>query len=240
MKTHTNNRIVDIVTNKSVVFMIGLAAFMVVMPAIMMAQHAEAVGPWSLIGTERYLNIANHNPHGQMSLIVPVYKLSSDGSSTKDWFEYRPKQNAVPGIQAFSGSNWVHSWMDFKLDIIGFNEFLSDHDPHDDSTTPASITIAIPFSISYSYSISEISVNDKTVYAGGLPWWEHTWNGFQTSSTRTTAYTSQPAFTMETPQSDPALVDGWYHYRVVQQTCLPCGYQWGNTNALYFDSTMAT
>jgi hypothetical protein len=239
MKTYNSNRIVNVVTNKSVIFMAALAAIMVVMPSIMSIQPAEAAGTWSQIGTVRYLNIANHNPEGQMSLIVPVYKNSNDGSSTKDWFEYRAKQNAVPGKQAF-GSNWVNDWMDFKLDIVPSNQFLSEHDPITDSVSPATISIAFPVSISFTYTIPEMTVTDKTVYAGGKPWWEHDWTGGLIGTPRTTAYTSSPTFTMETVQGDAALVNGWYHYKVVDQICQVCGYQWGNTNALFFDSTMAT
>jgi len=129
--------------------------------------------------------------------------------------------------------------MSFKLDIVGSNEYLLDHDPKTDTTSPASIEISIPFAISYTYTITEMTVTDKTVYSGGVPWWVHDWTGGMFGSPRTSAYTSQPAFTMESPQGDPALVDGWYKYQVIHQT-LFSGYQWGNTGALYFDSTMAT
>lgn len=238
MKSYNTDRFVKTLTNRNILFMAAFSMFMMVMPSIMAAQHADAAGSWSYIGTVRYDNVGIHNPEGLVNLQTPIYKNIDDGSSTKDFYQYRLKENPVPGAQQY-GSTWVNKYMDLKMVIVPSNQYLKDHDPVDDCSSPASIAITIPQSVTFTYTISEICVNDKTVYSK-TPWFEHTWNGIPSSSTRTTAYTSSPAFTMEVAQNDPSLVDGWYIVRFSQNWCESCQYEFKNTSALYFDSTMAT
>mgnify|MGYP000368557844 CR=1 FL=1 len=185
----------------------------------------SAQSPWlKTIQEYTYLPVLDSNPHGRLNLIVPIKKLKDDGNTTYDWYFYEARMEAVPGVIAYD-SNWRtdHTWGYHDITFNqGVNRWLTDHDPTTTSgqtTVTVSLTAASSptFSTSWSYTVSDVVVLDKSDASIHRAAWEHDIDPFSMVAENT--YLHKPGFVERTNQNFASLMDAWYQVRFARRVC---------------------
>jgi hypothetical protein len=182
-------------------------------------------GPYLQFCCEYYMApLLAENPYGKLNVIVPIYKLKSDGVPNYDWYFYQLKIQSVPGRVCYgSDYNNEHIWSYHEVRYPEDPRWLVDYDPTTTSgTSTVGVSIAaaagpsgpsVGFTWSWSYSIADVVVLDRSDYSENLAYWEHDIDrsmpvGFYT-------YQCKPGFTVKTGQDDYTYVRAWYNVRFV-------------------------
>lgn len=153
------------------------------------------------------------NPYGRMNVATKYYKLYDDNSGTYDWYDIRFKHQSVPGDSLGWSGGWktadLYAWLD--ADYYDTSYKLYDYGP---TTTSGTSTVGVSVgvtagesgagvsaSMSWSYSISDVVVNDQSdFYVDRAKWW-HDVN--QAANVGKYTYLSEPGACVRVMQGDP-------------------------------------
>jgi hypothetical protein len=138
------------------------------------------------------------NPKGKQNLTLYYDKLSNETNGSYDWWTAKYVIQSVPGIVAYSGSNWrtadVYNWARYNYVNTSFK--LLDYDPSTTSGTgTAAISLAVGASSSglsgtatkqWSYAITDMPVSDRGDLGTNYAEWWHNVNEAALVGTSTT------------------------------------------------------
>lgn len=212
-------------------------------------ESAKATTPYLLqVAEYNYSPLLDSNPHGRLNLIVPIKKLICDGVSDYDWYFYEVRTQTVPGRIAY-GSNWrtSHTWAKHTVWSAGTNRWLVDYNP---TTTSGQTTVGVSlsaaagpqgpsagYSISWSYTISDVQVLDESDFSVHRAYWRH--EIAEDKNVGMYTYMSEPGFVVKTKQNLWSFVDGWYKVSWGQPVWLWWEYKDFESSILYLDAQMS-
>ncbi|HEX5753996.1 MAG TPA: hypothetical protein VFZ09_47880, partial [Archangium sp.] len=165
------------------------------------------------------------NPHGKQNIFTLFYKLSNDGSTTYDWWNIEFRHESVPGKQAW-GNDWrtADMWQKVWGRYNGLNYFVSDRDP---TTTQGSTSVGVSVgtsagydgasvnaSMSWSYTTSDVMINDQGDTSQARAQWYHNVNENQNVGKAT--YVVKPGATMRVPNGTTAPYNKWQECYQIQ------------------------
>lgn len=212
----------------------------------------EAQQPYLRYVTEYYnCPMIDSNPHGKLNVIITICKLMNDGTSSYDWYFYGNVPQGNPGIRVQSvpgtvayGSSWVtaHIYSNFYVKYTGTNRWLYDYDPtttdgYSSSGVSASVSVSGPsYTLSYSYSIPYIKVEDYSDFSTHMARWRHDFNEMNDDETTSElSYLARPAFVVKTTQDSTSYVDADFAVRFGYEF-LWWSYQDFYSSTYYFDA----
>lgn len=218
---------------KSVTLVMLLLVAVVAFPlSISVAQASHSYMYW--VRDYRFTPYIDSNPHGRLNVIVDIYKILNDHSSSRDWYFYHVQIQSVPGTVSYN-SDWETSNHLGNHDVWnpGTYRWLADYDPtttdgFTTSTVSASITIsnrpAATFSYSDSYQIPYVKVIDQSDYSLERARWLHDFNegGDPGGSPSDSTYKARPWFAVRTTQDAWSFVDGSYSIQFGHQAWSLC------------------
>jgi hypothetical protein len=176
-------------------------------PAVGRAPYLRFVAEYS------YLPLLDSEPYGRLNLTVPIYKLMGDDVRDYDWYLYRVELQSVPGRVAYS-SSWVTdcTWAHQQLFEGGADRWLDDYAPTTMyGPTAVDVSLGPMFPRTWTYSIRDVVVLDRSDYSQGTAYWQHDID--QGKPVATNAYLAEPGFVVMTAQDNWSFVDAWYQVR---------------------------
>jgi hypothetical protein len=183
------------------------------------SQAAEANSPHRII-VAVFADSEPHPPYGILSIRVYAEKVVADGNPHYDWYFYDVRVVTEPGVQRYA-SAWFtcHTWADHVVDFRPLppphlmTRWLSDHDP---TTTVGGATATVTLggggaSASWSYTIPDVVVIDRSSYLHHWAKWEHQINEHALVGSST--YRARPGFVVRTREGSWSIVSARYEAR---------------------------
>ncbi len=175
---------------------------------------------WNEFGSDEWNSGDAYSPKGQFNVLRRYLRLMNDNNYTYGWYSCIVQLQTVPGYVAYGGNGWrtSHHYADIPLDEIYGSQTLIDYDPTTTSgsgnlgysigVTAGQSGASVSASVSESYNISDVTVQDYSNFYYDQVKWGHNINESRDAGKYT--YYARPGYTFRTSNSMPGLVYGYY------------------------------